>query len=340
MSNQKESRHAFVDHRAWLHPNALSLMLGGCRFPMMTANKEMCSLLYTAEEDPDHKHAASKTWRIAAQFHMRPPRDYVTASEKAYIFQNLSTEQKNYVLHTINTSHVRSLVYASPKIAHKAVGQLSASVFQNNFSDIQGTHKLLPPMFMTTKQTFFPIHEIEKEERDFETVMERRADYFEVNPLIHKVRHMQENTWDTIYPSVSDGPFYPTQFVAFKHWGVVGKDEVFLKDRMVQRYQDDPQSFRNNDFMMPQDVWMIMAVQPYNFKYLSCAADMRSARTMLKHLEAEFISPYFREDKRMREVEDIMALVPESDPSHYSNFDSDIVRDYNRIQNMARISLG
>lgn len=334
MSDKEQKTKIEVGRQSWFHPNALSLVLGGCTYDMAHFRENKSSLLYEAENSC--KGYAGDNWRLNAQFVRHGGADIVPISEQRNgVMTNMNTAQKDHVLRTIEADYLQTTFYqfgGSKKHRGMLLARMHQRLSDHSYQDGSAVQAAMMPKIMTTNAAYFPLKYVPEQDRTLVKSDAYREDYFEVNPIIHQLRYLPEIQWQDFYKDLQNG-FYPTQFVALHRYGVCDETRhVFLGDHGVTRFQKDPSKL--NAPIFPQDMWMVMAVEPYRLRYLACALDICTTRDLLGNLEAEFINRYYDEDSRLRELDAMMQEIPGSKPAHYSHFSDKNIARYEEIRTM------
>ncbi len=333
MSIENEKTSVLVEHNCWLNPNALSVLLGGRDYRLAEFRDNEANLLYYVDRDQ-----FTKLWNMDFCF-VKPheeeePGVFREISTVDKLFSNMTTQQKDYVLQTVEMDYVRSTLYQLPEhTINWAVRRVQQSAFNQRYGAQPKEQPFMLPNIMTTKAAFYPMHNLPKEERKPDTCHELSKEHFGIHPLLHDPQHIQPEVWESVYKNIRNKEFYPTQFIAYKHYGVLSEDKkAFLDSDISARMRKNPKLFKDSDWLPTQDMWMIFALQPYSLNYMTCAVDMHAAKTILGELEKEFIQPHYESDGRLRMVDDTLSKLPGTDPSNYKSFsDETITRYYSQL---------
>lgn len=338
MSYIDEPTQVLVERNCWFYPNAFSLLLGGQSYELPSFRREGGELLYEAAYD-DKINA----WNMKTRFcepggakvgYFRP------MSKQQPLFTNLSTVQKDQILHAVQSDHVRTIMYHVPEMCDPMMEFLKNSAYPQRYMHGKSEQSFVVPKVMTTRAALFPLHKIPKERRTRSAAEEFSKSYFEKDVNDMTPSFISPAVWSKIKPTISN-EFYPTQFMAIHHVGAQLSDRnVVIDDSLIKQFQSNKHALEQKDFMLDRDVWTMWALQPYNLKQICTVFDLRSAKLMLKNFEEEFIDDFYGMDDRLEDVDARLSTIKGSDPTHFSKFSDEGIATYERIRKMAPLSLG
>lgn len=332
MSEKIEETQFLINRHGWFHPNALSLVLGGCTYDMPSFRQNMGSLLYTVDKISDY------AWNLRAQFVQNGLTVMMPISDiHEGVITNMNEAQKDHVMAVLEADHLQMTYYQANSEKEVVRERIEKRLLNTGYEDGSVVTPLMAPKIMTTNAAFFPLENVPPHERLPDVCDEYRHDYFRVHALLHEPKHLSDDYWNLLYPQFK-APFYPTQFVALHNYGVMDDKTgmCYIGSHIPKRYQDNPKA----NPVLPQDMWMVMAVQPYGLRYICASKDIRSTRDLLSDLEGEFIDPHYDRDQRLREMDEMLRDIPGSKPAHYSHFSDKNIEKYEKIISMYPFDMG
>lgn len=325
MSDQSPFTQLYIQC-GWSQPAALTTVLGSANIDPGLTSQLPDFLFHTRHDDDD------EVWQLWSRVFSADSLDNqgcaVPLDNARLIASNMTENQKDIFLYSLRDDALKATLYAEPESLNSIIRTQKAKTYKPSahFS---------PPKILTTKQVFIPP---DKKRTHQHPSSDELFSYTEKNISRHKNRYISDEYWQVLRATLShhDDMVYPTQFIALHTLALCdaegmmhgGNDAAYYFNRQKKPELD------SKDILLPQDIWRIYALEPYQAKILAVDSSLTNVKIFLMQLEAEFINPYYNTDKVLDWTENKLSnALKNYHPAHHAHLSLHQAKSYDDLIN-------